>query len=202
MSIHISHEYINIIINFELVLEIATHVCTHKSVARSDQHTVFLVVVGGAIDAHFYNRKSYFSDIEWLQESLVLYIWCCIIFVDFENEEVFLFILTFAHHFFFILNRFAFNHCLGFVKLANIIHRLSHITVESLFIWLIRLVLFRFDHHAKLGKFIKYLTDFLFCLFTTWVVLCEPKLNFWVLFFKIDMRLLNLIEHDGRLWRF
>jgi len=144
MLLDIAHEYVDIVIYPELILEIVAGVGNKKAITSLNQLIVVLVIISDTIDALLYDLQCYFGYIETLKYSLIFFVWLSIVGVNVENHELFGFCFWFP-----ILLHF--NACFTAMEACWLL-RLASIYLEIRVIVLDRLRLLCYAERRQLFK--------------------------------------------------
>ena len=87
MLFDVTHKYVHIVVDAQLVLEVASSVGDQKSIASFDKLIVVWVCVCLTINTLLYNLQRNFSDVKALKHSLVFDVRLSIVLVNIENHE-------------------------------------------------------------------------------------------------------------------
>lgn len=178
ICIHVPHEHVDIIVDFELVLEISSDKSTQKSVTRRYELFVLWVIISLTINSHFDYQKCNVSNIERLEQTLILSVWRRITIINMENQKFFQFVLAILN----LLSTLVSNLCLFPLKSLTCIHcrDVNHsstvicISFElSLQLGIITLCL---SLRAIPRQLLKYPGNLIFSILSSLIMLRQPKL--------------------------
>lgn len=89
VPINVPKENIDIVVNFQLVVEVVAHICDQKAIAGSDQLEIGFILRCGAIYSVLDDRKCHAKEVKSLKQSLIFGIRRRVILVNIKQDESF-----------------------------------------------------------------------------------------------------------------